>query len=252
MYTQSRRDRKQWWAVFYFSLETGFPWICYFWKLTRILQTIVRQFELREQSWSLESGRPLWFGTPHLTSLGFSSNAKFTYGGNSQRQPHVVKNWLNKWSPWRWRDPPAIVLVDESGFKIDCLSYWFSDGLVGLFSFFQVSAVAEREINTLPCKEKQDLSSVPFELKTHALLSCYEMSRQKWWPAGPRTQGREEAGSEVAPDCLLLQAQAPQPKVTESVPCTQDSHSTCRSQTNEHRVSVFKMRSEKAWHLLLA
>ena len=46
---------------------------------------------------------------------------------------------------------------------------------MGLFSFFQVSAVAEREINTLPGKEKQDLSSVPFELKTHALLSSCEM-----------------------------------------------------------------------------
>ena len=168
----------------------------------------MRQFELREQNWSLESGRPLWFGTPHSTLLGFSSNAKFIYGGNSQRQPHVGKNWLNKWSPWRWRDPPAIVLVDESGFKIDCLSYWFSDGLVGLFSFFQVSAVAEREINTLPGKEKQDLSSVPFELKTHALLSSCEMlsksddqpgkntgkGRGRKW-GGPRLSASVGAGS---------------------------------------------------------
>ena len=174
----------------------------------------------------------------------------FTVGTHKGSQ-HVGKNWLNKWSPWRWRDPPAIVLVDESGFKIHCLSYWFSDGLVGLFPFFQVSAVAEREINKLPCKEKQDLSSVPFELKTHALLSHCEMSRQKWWPAGQRTQGGAEAGSEAAPDRLLLQAQAPQPKVTEIVQCTRDSHSACRSQTNEYHVSVFKMRSEKAWHLPL-
>ena len=60
-----------------------------------------------------------------------------------------------------------------------------------------------------------------------------------------------EARSEAAPARLLLRAQAPQPEVTGTVQCTRNSHSACSSQTNEHRLSVFKMRSEKAWHLPL-
>ena len=93
----------------------------------------------------------------------------FTVGTHKGSQ-HVGKNWLNKWFPWRWRDPPAIVLVDESGFKIHCLSYWFSDGLLDLFPFFQVSTVTEREINKLPSKKSKIYLSYPSNSKP--MLFC--------------------------------------------------------------------------------
>lgn len=67
------------------GLKTGFPWIPYFWTLMRSLDSAVRQFESSGWSWSLESGRPKWFGAHNLTSVGFSSTTKFNYWEDSQK-----------------------------------------------------------------------------------------------------------------------------------------------------------------------